>query len=670
MILRHGRTAYKALLRRQVGAASAGPSSVRCFSKKWRTEYNRPDKFDKLEKEFSQLEDDVDAFRYAQESGENGVPLDLFGEEAEQTHMQSQRQDRVAPQQEVNPFALSDPWEITEEDVEKSLQYEDLVEWSPELVSETTRKRLVSFSPSNSDDDESRTVPTLDELADIPLPLPRPPLPADDSRSYTKYRKRTEQRRILTAVADLAEGRVAKILRMETAEEKQAAVDALFESIPLEMEEREGIMKGQPRFQDKVQKALTRFLISIKKQEMKRHSLSGDGVDAVKKASGDEISTEAAGMEDKDETTEMKDDDSLSLEIEELEDDSLGNVDISAVPVFVDLKSVNKYFPVTGASGRISEDWDLAADEKCKRIMLREPMRRVARQLVKADAERRPENIVISGKRGVGKSVALNAVVAAARQQGSIVLYLPNCEYLRKFGKYTEPSPSHPDMFDLPVHAKSFLKQLGMAHGEQLATLKLTKESNINTLPEEYRSFNLQQLVQSGEDDVELSSAIYSSVIDELMIQTKFPFIVAFDEYNTLFDEPHHFHIDYMDAQKGIPHQKMTLFKPLLTMGFGTENSPMMCRGSVIASIDCTRPVRRDVTKNSVEQIVKEGAIHVDVTPYSHLELNHILSNYEAIGVGRLRVYGAEVVENETEVAFLRMKTGCIGTNVLNGIII
>lgn len=94
------------------------------------------------------------------------------------------------------------------------------------------------------------------------------------------------------------------------------------------------------------------------------------------------------------------------------------------------------------------------------------------------------------------QSVALNAVVAAARQQGSIVLYLPNCEYLRKFGKYTEPSPSHPDMFDLPVHAKSFLKQLGMAHGEQLATLKLTKESNINTLPEEYRSFNLQQLVQ------------------------------------------------------------------------------------------------------------------------------------------------------------------------------
>lgn len=38
--------------------------------------------------------------------------------------------------------------------------------------------------------------------------------------------------------------------------------------------------------------------------------------------------------------------------------------------------------------------------------------------------------------------------------------------------------------------------------------------------------------------------------------------------------------------------------------------------------------------------------------------------------MGRLRVYGAEVVENETEVAFLRMKTGCIGTNVLNGIII
>mmetsp|Transcript_12796 Transcript_12796/g.19372 ORF Transcript_12796/g.19372 Transcript_12796/m.19372 type:complete len:667 (-) Transcript_12796:2448-4448(-) len=666
MLLRHSRTACRTLLRRHIGApSSAGPSSVnsvRCFSKKWRTEYNRPDKFDKLEEEFSQLEEDVDIFRYAQEADEDDVPLDLFEEEAEQTFMQSQRQDRAPPQQKVKvkPFALNDPWEITEDDVAKSLQYEDLIEWSPELVSATTRKRLVFFS-SNVDGDDSRTVPTLDELAKIPLPLPRPPIPAEDSRSYSKYRKRIEQRLILTAVAELAEGRVAKILRMETAEEKQAAVDALFESIPLEMEEREGIMKGQPKFQEKVQKALNRYLISIKKQEKKRHALSEDGVDvdAADEASGDE-----------NEKIEIKEDDSLPLEVTEMEEYALGNADASAAPVFMDLKSVDKYFPVTGVSGRISEDWDLAADENSKRIMLREPMRRIAQHLVETDADGKPGNILISGKRGVGKSVALNAIVAAARQQGSIVLYLPNCEYLRKFGKYTEPSPSHPGMFDLPIHAMSLCKQLEEAHGEQLATLKLTKESIMNIIPEEYRSFNLQQLAQTGRDDVELSSAIYFSVVEELMNQTEFPFIVAFDEYNTLFDEPQHFHMDYMDAQKGIPHQNMTLFKPLLTMGFGSENSPMMRRGSVIASIDCTRPVKRDVTENAVEKIVNEGAIHVDITRYSFLELNHMLSNYEAIGVGRLRVYGAEVVENEAEVAFLRMKTGCIGANVLNGIII
>lgn len=113
-----------------------------------------------------------------------------------------------------------------------------------------------------------------------------------------------------------------------------------------------------------------------------------------------------------------------------------------------------------------------------------------------------------------------------------------------------------------------------------------------------------------------------------------------------------------------------TLFQPIICAGFGEYNSPFMKRGGFIAAIDHTRPIRQAVTDRACSKLENEGLTNIEVGRYSHVEVDHMLSNYEKIGIGKLRIYGAEVIENEEEISLLRMKTGCVGLNVLNSIIV
>lgn len=46
----------------------------------------------------------------------------------------------------------------------------------------------------------------------------------------------------------------------------------------------------------------------------------------------------------------------------------------------------------------------------------------------------------------------------------------------------------------------------------------------------------------------------YIATIEELMNQDKVPFVLAFDEYNAMIDDPMYFHMDYNNADEPIPH--------------------------------------------------------------------------------------------------------------------
>ena len=374
----------------------------RCFSKKWRTEYTKVNKFDQLEQELSALEDEQFSRMIGKEEDGVDVPaLDLFHEDSalgSQAFENSRDFASLAVTEtkdgdgnQAAPFKVIDPWYYTEDDVALNLQYEDLLEWSLDTVSDTSKQRVVLYKDEAST--EHMHIPTLKALSEMALPLPAPPVPTENRKAYNKYRTRAERRTIVTAVAKLAEVRVARILRMDDDSEKQKAVDELFESIEedvySETPEISLLYKGHPKSSELFQKALTTYLIAVRRQEQQKHT----------RQSSESTSDKTKEIEKSD------DEDDLNIDVESLAQYIVGEDDTNAVPVFMDLKKkgVKEYFSTTGVSGGIQEDWELAADSESKTIMLREPMRRIAQALKQSDVDETPARIYITGKKGVGK---------------------------------------------------------------------------------------------------------------------------------------------------------------------------------------------------------------------------------------------------------------------------
>ena len=396
-----------------LSAASSSTSSARLMTKshgqgllrtheKWRgfgtggfKNKNMKEKagqLDRLEENLSALEDEQ--FMKNVLNDDDDEPLDVFSDEYDSKSQAFQKSrdmqtlatehDEVTGKSTAVVYEVKDPWSVSEDDIALNLQLEDLPEWSMDTVSETTKERLVLYTDNASNDKQNIHVPTLSTLADMNLPLPAPPLPSDNKKEYNRYRKNAEKRLMMTAVEKLVEVRVEKILRMESENEKQEAVDDLFENIENELYENIpelGLLyKGHPRSEGLIQKSLTDYLIAIKRREENRYSSEQEN--------------------------HQKQIDDESVEEEKL-DTNIRKQDAEAVPIFMDLKNegVKSIFATTGVSGGISEDWELAADEDCKRIMIREPMRRIAQAFVQGEKSKEPARVLITGKKGVGKVI-------------------------------------------------------------------------------------------------------------------------------------------------------------------------------------------------------------------------------------------------------------------------
>ena len=55
---------------------------------------------------------------------------------------------------------------------------------------------------------------------------------------------------------------------------------------------------------------------------------------------------------------------------------------------------------------------------------------------------------------------------------------------------------------------------------------------------------------------------------------------------------------------------------------------------------------------------------------FSDLEVEHILANFEATGIGNLRLDRGDTVMNDQEVAYLKMVSGSIGQKLLDSTVI
>lgn len=210
---------------------------------------------------------------------------------------------------------------------------------------------------------------------------------------------------------------------------------------------------------------------------------------------------------------------------------------------------------------------------------------------------------------------------------------------------------------------------------------KVSSEDNVSV------SIPLVDLLKAGSESTTLSSGCYAAVVDSLMKQTDKPFVVVMDGFNCYLDHGHYFHEAYdPNVIKAIPFQRITLFKPLLAaLGIEkAENRKGLCRtveakpikrGAIVVGTTESHSVARkftDALSNAMEaqQGDSNGVKVVNVLPYSFVEVEHIVANFETIGVGRLRFDRGDTVMNNQEVSYLRMVSGGVGQNLLDSCII
>jgi len=283
-----------------------------------------------------------------------------------------------------------DPWEIGEEQWMSTATFDDLPNWTPEFVSRVSQERIQIHSDG---------IPTLGTLASIKLPASASPNPGEGkTKAYATYRKNFHYRYIAEQVKDAAEAKIESILKLTDMNDKQDAVDMLFENIEEELQQKEKILGKHPQFSKWVERAIETYLQSVKKAG----------------------STQING----DDATDPK---PVFMDCYDDSEDSM-------VPSIL---SPLKPHSQDGA-GRMVEEWELSAHKKTKRILIRESTSAIAEALENNESSK----IFVHGRKGVGKTAILASIVASARKSGYIVMYLPDGDRLRKNGFFRNTKPS------------------------------------------------------------------------------------------------------------------------------------------------------------------------------------------------------------------------------------
>ena len=511
-------------------------------------------------------------------------------------------------------------------------------------------------------------VPTLEKMSEIALPKSAPKHPAlGEAKKYVKHRKDVIFQAIYDAVEEFAKPQMERILSLEDWNAKQDAIDKLFEDVHDALKKSSGddyvsvVLGNQKNFPILVEKALEQYLQKVVEDE----KLSFEG----KKAENDGV-----------------------------------DADESAVPIFMDLNQAEgavidengvpkSMYPIKShkndGPGRMLEEWELSANEKTKRIMIRQSTRDIAKELKKCDGSR----VIVSGRQGTGKTADILSTVASARASGHIVFFMPDANRFRRHGFYVDVNPHRKDeegtLFDLPVLSQEVCADFLDIHGKDMSGMEASAEVLSTAMNNDQMSkvakslgldgegpISLVELLKVGSENVALSAACYDTVLHTLMNQSSKPFTIVVDEFNTFFDQGHYFHGEYdANVEKSIPLNRITLFKPIMdAMGvFKTDDGTInikepvpMKNGGVVAGMSESHAIAKQITNDLVCAAESNGAVVVEVPHYSKIEVDHILANFEIIGIGRLRFDRGETVMNEQEVAYLRMVSGGLGQPLLD----
>ena len=283
-------------------------------------------------------------------------------------------------------------------------------------------------------------------------------------------------------------------------------------------------------------------------------------------------------------------------------------------------------------------------------------------------------------------------------------MYLPDGDRLRKNGFFVTPNALRDGMFDLQNLSQEACEQLLSSHEGDLAGFvadkgtmeRYFKESQLKKITnysteEGGGGMSLVDLLKYAQEKKAHAPMCYSVVVDSLMNQTEKPFLMVMDEFNCYYDHGHYFHMAYdEEVQEAIPYEKINLFEHALSaMALSTSDNnaaaattkrKMIKRGAIIVAVTESHAVRRKVTDDLVSSAESQSlstaaaddddsnsTMHViEVPRFSDIEADHILANFEATGIGQLRLDRGDTVMDEQEVAYLKMVSGCVGQQLLD----
>lgn len=272
-------------------------------------------------------------------------------------------------------------------------------------------------------------------------------------------------------------------------------------------------------------------------------------------------------------------------------------------------------------------------------------------------------------------------------------MYIPDGDRLRKNGFFITPNSAREGMYDLQDLSQdacaTFLayhvKDLGGLEADKAAMEKFFKESQLSKIPDySGGSMGLVKLLKHAAEKKSHAPMCFSAVVDTLMNQSEKPFLMVLDEFNCYFDKGHYFHMTYdNDVRESIPYSRINLFEhALAAMALSTDvddegvDAPkLMKRGGIVVGVTDSRAVPRRVTDGLTAYAESRSASDesltvVEVPHFSDLEVDHILANYEAIGLGNLRLDRGDTLMDEQEVAYLKMVSGSIGQKLLDAAVL
>jgi len=256
-------------------------------------------------------------------------------------------------------------------------------------------------------------------------------------------------------------------------------------------------------------------------------------------------------------------------------------------------------------------------------------------------------NFVLTGPRGVGKTMVLNHVVNFCRSSGWLVVYIPNLHYYCNEPCAYPPSRTWPGCYDQYDLAPTFLESLRAANADMLSTLPLR-------LPFQFpfKGSNLLQLLDLGlERHKILGCPVAAHIIRELKLVTEVPVLIALDDYNIIYKMSDYTYVDDKDRVQPIAPYNLTLIRHLCTFP-----DPDLKHGGVVVATSERYPVR----ETKALQELRSGPYAVPVPRYSWQEMKTLLRYYEHLQIARDREGGFD----DDDVREIAGVSGRIGLDV------